>query len=64
MYIWKRVYTSIVKKMSFRDFCQANQALHKNPNTLCSSMSAMLAFEKEHPDIARKYFDIRFEKEY
>lgn len=53
---------SLVKKMSFRDFCEANQALHKNPNTLCSSMNAMLSFEKEYPDIAEKYFDIRFEK--
>lgn len=51
---------SIVKKMSFRDFCEANQALHKNPNTLCSSMDAMLQFEKEYPRIAKRYFDIRF----
>ncbi|RHA08235.1 hypothetical protein DW949_12880 [Megasphaera sp. AM44-1BH] len=52
---------SIVKKMSFREFCEANQELHKNKSTLCSSMDAMRMFENKYPDIARKYFDIRFE---
>ena len=51
---------SIVKKMSFRDFCELNQEVHKNKDTLCSSMDAMRKFEKRYPDIA-KYFDIRFE---
>lgn len=51
---------SIVKKMTFREFCIANQALHKTEGTLCSSMQSMLEFEKEHPEIASKYFDIRF----
>lgn len=52
---------SIVKKMSFRQFCEANQALHKTKGKLCSSMKSMTQFEKEHPDIAKKYFDMRFE---
>ena len=52
---------SIIKKMSFRQFCEANQALHKTEGTLCSSMKSMLGFEKEFPDIARKYFDMRYE---
>lgn len=52
---------SIFKKMSFRVFCEQNQALHKNPNTLCSSMKAMTEFEKENPDIAKRFFDLRFE---
>ena len=47
--------------MSFREFCEANQELHKNKSTLCSSMDAMRMFENKYPDIARKYFDIRFE---
>lgn len=51
---------SIVKKMSFRDFCELNQEVHKNKDTLCSSMDAMRKFEKRYPEIA-KYFDIRFE---
>lgn len=52
---------SIVKKMSFRQFCEANQARHKTTGTLSSSMNCMLEFEKEYPKIAKKYFDMRFE---
>lgn len=54
---------SIIKKMSFRDFCEANQALHKNKNTLCSAMKSMVDFENEYPEIAARYFDIRFGEE-
>ena len=46
--------------MSFRDFCVANQALHKTKGTLCSSMKALTEFEKEYPEIAAKYFDVKF----
>ena len=53
---------SIIKKMSFRQFCIANQELHKTKNTLCSSMKAMVDFENRFPDIAKKYFDIRFDE--
>lgn len=52
---------NIFKKMSFRQFCEANQALHKTKGTLCSSMKAMIDFESKHPDIAKKYFDLRYE---
>lgn len=52
---------SLVKKMSFRQFCIANQLLHKNKDTLCSSMKAMVDFEKQYPEIANKYFDLRFD---
>ena len=51
---------SIAKKMTFREFCVANQALHKTKGTYCSSMRAMLQYEKEYPEIAKLYFDIRF----
>lgn len=51
---------SIYKKMSFRYFCDANQALRKTEGH-CSSYKAMLEFEKEHPDIAARYFDLRYE---
>ena len=51
---------NIFKKMSFRQFCEANQELHKTPNTYCSSMKAMLDFEKEYPEVAKKYFDLRY----
>lgn len=53
---------SIFKKMSFRQFCEANQKLHKTPGTLCSSMKAMVQFEKQHPEIAQRYFDLRYER--
>lgn len=55
---------SIFKKMSFRQFCEANQALHKTEGTLCSSMKAMSNFESQYPQIAKKYFDLRFEDHY
>ena len=50
----------LFKKMSFRQFCQLNQQHHKTKNTTCSAMSAMLDFERTHPEIAKKYFDITF----
>ena len=49
------------KKKSFREFCEANQEYKKNKDTLCSSMATMVEFEKEHPDIAAKYFDIKWD---
>ena len=52
---------SIFKKMSFRQFCIANQALHRSNKNNCSSYQSMLDFENEHPEIAKKYFDLRFE---
>lgn len=52
---------SIVKKMSFRQFCIANQLYKKNQTTKCSTLVAMEEFEKEHPEIAAKYFDVRME---
>jgi hypothetical protein len=52
---------SIFKKMSFRQFCEANQELHKTEGTLCSSMKALTEFEVENPEIAKKYFDLRFD---
>ena len=55
---------SIYKKMSFRQFCEANQDLHKTKETLCSSMRALNLIEEERPDLAEKYFDLRFEDHY
>lgn len=52
---------SIVKKMSFRQFCIANQLYKKNQTTKCSTLVAMEEFEKEYPEIAAKYFDVRME---
>lgn len=51
------------KKKSFRDFCETNQEYHKNPKTYCSAYKAMIEFETKFPEIAEKYFDLRFEDE-
>lgn len=53
---------NIFKKMSFRQFCEANQALHKTEGTYCSAMRALIDFESKHPNIAARYFDLRFEE--
>lgn len=52
---------SIFKKMSFRQFCEANQSLKKDSSTLCSCMEALLDFEKEYPEVAKRYFNLRFD---
>lgn len=52
---------SIYKKMSFRRFCEENQKLHKTQGTNCSSYQAMLDFEAKYSEIARQYFDLRYE---
>lgn len=68
---WRSLYVNIArwcnqpqffKKKSFREFCIANQAYHKNASTLCSAYKAMNDFEREYPEIAKKYFDVRFEE--
>lgn len=50
------------KKKSFRQFCETNQEYHKNPNTLCAAYKAMLNFEIEYPEIAKAYFDLRYDE--
>lgn len=51
------------KKKSFREFCEANQLYKKNQDAYCSSYKAMIEFEAEFPEIANKYFDLKFENE-
>jgi len=50
---------NIYKKMTFREFCIANQNYAKT-DRICSAYRAMLEFEKERPDIAERYFDMRY----
>lgn len=52
---------SFFKKKSFRQYCEANQALVKTKGYICSSMKALMDFEEEFPEIAEKYFDLRFD---
>lgn len=51
---------NIVKKMSFREFCNREQELKKDQSKEASSLRAMREFEKKHPEIAQKYFDMKF----
>ena len=57
------VIPQFLKKKSFRQYCQANQEYHKTEGTLCSAMKAMIEFENKFPDIAAKYFDLRFDRQ-
>ncbi len=52
---------NIFKKMSFRNFCEANQALKRRDAPICTTLQSMLDFEKENPEIAKKYFDLRYD---
>ena len=51
------------KKKSFREFCLANQAYKKNQDTNGATYQSMLDFEEKFPEIAAKYFDLRFDQE-
>jgi len=54
-----------VKKQSFRQYAIANEEWHKshtkNPIGYCSCYRTMIEFEKQFPEIARDYFDMRME---
>lgn len=52
---------SFFKKKSFRQYCEANQERVKTEGYICSSMKALMKFESEYPEIAKKYFDMRFD---
>lgn len=69
---WRGLYVQLArwcnqpqffKKKSFRQFCEFNQDYHKNPKTICAAYRVMLDFEKAHPDIAKRYYDLRFDEE-
>lgn len=53
---------SFFKKKSFRQFCEANQEIVKTEGKICSSMKALIDFETEYPEIAKEYFDLRFDQ--
>lgn len=50
---------NIFKKMSFREFCKANQAMKKTPGC-CSAMQALKDFEMRHPTLAEEFFDMKY----
>ncbi len=51
-----------LKKMSFREFCIANQRYKKDQSTNCAAYQSMLDFEEKFPAIAEKYFDLKFDE--
>jgi len=48
---------NIFKKMSYREFCQATKATSQNK---CACYEYMELVEKDMPDVAEKYFDLRY----
>ena len=69
---WRTLYVQLArwcnqpqffKKKSFRQFCEANQVYHKNKETTCAAYQSMMDFESVFPDIAKQYFDLRFDEE-
>ncbi|HQD93014.1 MAG TPA: hypothetical protein PK924_07105, partial [Bacilli bacterium] len=47
------------KKTSYRKYCEMNQ--ERTKNSICSAMRYLNEFELKHPDIAKEYFDLKFE---
>lgn len=50
---------NLYKKMSFRQFCMRSQEIAKT-DRWCAPYRVMVEFEKKFPDIAGKYFDLRY----
>ena len=51
---------NVVSKMTFREFYERLKLISKTGK--CSYTDIALKFEKEYPDIARKYYDLRWKK--
>lgn len=50
-----------IKKMSFREFCYVTQGQVKSADKQCTALRSMISFEREHKDIAQKYFDLKWD---
>jgi len=50
------------KKMSFRQYCEANQLRITTEGHTGAPMKALQLFEADHPEIAARYFDLRFDQ--
>lgn len=49
----------LFKKLTFKKFCFLCQKEHRGKG-YCKAVSVMKDFEKQYPDIAKKYFNIKF----
>ena len=54
---------SMFKTKTFREFCELCQRDIKTENTVCAAMRALNMVEERYPDVAKKYFDMRFPDE-
>lgn len=46
---------TFLKKTSFREFCELNRKSNKR------CYATMINFEKQYPEVASKYYDMKFE---
>lgn len=53
---------SFYKKMSFRQYCEANQDRVKTKEKDCTAMRVLKKFEIEYPEIVAEYFDLCFDE--
>jgi hypothetical protein len=51
---------NIVKKMSFREFCEREQELKVDQSKKCASLRSLNWFEEKYPEIASKYFNMKY----
>lgn len=51
---------SLFKRQSFREYCATCQKAIKTNGKLCVAMRVLELFDKQYPEIASKYFDMKF----
>ena len=54
---------SMFKTKTFREFCESCQRYIKTENKMSAPMRALTMMEEKYPDVAEKYFDMRFPEE-
>ena len=48
---------SLLRKLSFRQFCEKRQESRKN--VICPDMKALMMLEQDYPELAEKYLDLK-----
>ena len=66
---WKQIYVNLAswcnqprffKKVSFREYIDLKQAERKDQSTIWKAKKALMEFESKHPEIAHKWFDMKW----
>lgn len=52
---------NLFKKKSFREYCELSQSQYKDQSKTYASMRYLKDFEDKYPEIAKKYFDMKYE---